>query len=94
MFSTTGHLSCSTDHQAATINSRARRISDVDAEVAELRMLTRAGEMHPRDAAALIADLEQQTARRDTLGAAGSGATFDLEIWHGDPRDLQASGLL
>ena len=58
MFSTTGHRPRSISHQAATIGSRVPQSADVDAELAELRMLTRAGEMHPRDAAALIVDLK------------------------------------
>lgn len=110
MFSTTSHLTASTDAQPAYLRAVALHSPDrIGAELAELRMLARAGEMHPRDAAVLIADLEQRLARRDarrdTLGAAATGAvtTFDLERWHGDARDpesnelrvdLQASGLL
>jgi hypothetical protein len=106
MFSTTNKLYTS-DIQAAHIHAIAT--DSTDAELAELRMLTRAGEMHPRDAAPLIADLEQRIVRRDardvTLGRAGTGlaSTLDLETWHGDNRDresaalrldLQADGLL
>lgn len=107
MFSTTSHLTASSDAPPAYLHAAA--LSSVDAELAELRMLTRAGEMHPRDAAILIDGLEQQIARRDarrgTLGAAASGpvSTLDLESWHGDDHDhesseprveLQAHGLL
>lgn len=107
MFSTTSHLTDGTDAQTAVVRAITLDDMSVDAELAELRMLTRAGEMHARDAAPLIADLEQRIARRDarrdTLGAAGSVTTFELEAWHGDDRDhesaalrvaLQAHGLL
>lgn len=110
MFSTTSHLTATTDAQRAYLHAVALNSPDsVDAELAELRMLARAGEMHPRDAAVLIADLEQRLARRDarrdTLGAAATGpvSTLDLESWHGAKGDhestelrvaLQAHGLL
>lgn len=108
MFSTTSQLTASSDLQAHDLHAVALTACDlVDEELNELRMLTRAGEMHVRDAASLIAGLEQRIAgrasRRATLGAAWRVSTFDLERWHGDDRDdesrqlrveLQASGLL
>lgn len=72
---------------------RARALDDAtfDAEIRELRLLHRAGELTDRQAALLIDAAETAAAARNarllTVGATGSLTTFELEQRHGDDHD-------
>lgn len=98
MFSTTSDLTAAAHSSigaAGGVRRAAVTLRDLDGELTQLRMLTRAGELHPRDSARLIADVERRIARRDTLGlaAAGLASTLEIEVWHGDDRDQETLAL-
>ena len=82
---------CAQAAQAEAVALDRTNASDI--ELAELRLLARAGDVPERDAQLLLAAGEERAARRRarllTLGRAGFATTLELEAWHADGRDAE-----
>lgn len=106
MFSTTSTLNVSLTARADIVRALHSEDLAVTAELREIGLLERAGELTPYQAQ-LLCDSAQttgaaRTARWTTVHHTGAVTTFDLEVWHGRRdaevlairRDLAANGLL